>query len=126
MSERSYAIDEIIDEKAITKGNRAQKHYLVRWEPTWEPAKQIEAEAPIAVERYEQGKECKRENKTSLKDRIEIEGLENESEDLRDAVFVVRRLSTDECFRMKYNEIRKHHSDALIDFYEKCIVNFDG
>uniref|UniRef100_A0A0M3I504 Chromo domain-containing protein n=1 Tax=Ascaris lumbricoides TaxID=6252 RepID=A0A0M3I504_ASCLU len=149
MSDRSYAIEEIIAEKAITRGNRAQKYYLVRWEPTWEPARRMEDQAPGAVERYEESKKPTWEPARRMEDqapgaveryeeskkytngknalstgRIEVEGFVDEFDDLRDATLAIRRIATDECFRMKYSELRRHHPEALIDFYEKCIVGF--
>uniref|UniRef100_A0A915B615 Chromo domain-containing protein n=1 Tax=Parascaris univalens TaxID=6257 RepID=A0A915B615_PARUN len=126
MSDRSYAIEEIIAEKAITRGNRAQKYYLVRWEPTWEPARRMEDQAPGAVEKYKESKKPTNGKSSLPTGRIEVEGFVDEFDDRRDATLAIRRIATDECFRMKYSELKRHHPEALIDFYEKCIVGFQG
>ncbi|VDK22067.1 unnamed protein product, partial [Anisakis simplex] len=87
MSDRAYAIEEILEDKAIIKGNRAQKFYRVRWEPTWEPAKVMLDQAPDAVEQYERNKNLKNPIGNSSKDQIEIEGLLDGCSDIRHATF---------------------------------------
>uniref|UniRef100_A0A915PR16 Chromo domain-containing protein n=1 Tax=Setaria digitata TaxID=48799 RepID=A0A915PR16_9BILA len=132
-----YRVERILSEKYERKGARLEKLYKVLWAPTWEPAKRINAQVPLIVEAYEKQKQKGPSNESSVgeatsdprrnrhSEKIKIIGvIRDNGRNVENSTLLVENEGSGEQWCMQYEDIKRDHASALIEFFEGCVSGF--